>query len=507
MSLADNKRIARNTIILYIRMVVLMLVTLYVSRILLKAMGVVDYGIYNVIAGFVNVFTILTGSISVAISRFITFELGKKDSSNNVKTVFCTAVNVQLVMILIVLLLSETLGLWLVNHKLVIPTERLLSANYLYQYCIISFCITLFSSIYLAAVIAYEKMSAFAYIGILDAVLKLLAAFFISNVAYDKLPMYGICLVLVSLSIQLAYYLYCKFNLKDCTYQWILDKSKLKEILKYSGWTYIGASGAILKDQGGNILINIYYGPVMNASRGISMQVYSAVSSFADNFMTAIKPQIIKSYASGDYERMMLLISKGSRFGFFLLFIISCPIFINAEYILELWLKTVPDSSVLFVRLCIIYALSESISSPLVTGVSASVNIRNYQLLVGGIQFLNFPIVLVSYELGAPVYCVFIVAIVLSQVCLYARLYILKTMININVKDFIKSTVAKIILVLLCVCAFLTPAFALRDNSFLSLFFNSSYCVFVAGLLIFLLGTYKDERITLQNKVFSIIKR
>lgn len=502
----NNKVIVKNTIMLYIRMIFLMVITLYISRIVLNSIGVVDYGIYNVVAGFVNLFGIITGSITVAISRFITFELGK-DGNRGVNAVFSTSINVQIIIIVIVILLAESIGLWFVNTKLVIPADRISSANYLYHFTVLSFCVSLFSVPYNAAIIAYEKMSAFAYIGIIDAVLKLLSAFLISIASIDKLAVYGFFLLVSSVVVQIIYYLYCRLKLDGCVYHFHINRNLLNEMLSYSGWTYIGASGAILRDQGGNILINLFFGPVLNATRGISMQVQSAVTSFSENFMTAIKPQIIKNYASGNIERMQSLISKGSRYSFYLLFVLSLPIFLNTEYILKIWLHEVPEQSVLFVRLSILFALSESVSSPLVTGASASGNIRNYQLIVGGLQILNFPIVYICYKIGFPVYTVFLVAIFISQICLFARLLVLRSLINLSVSSFLKETYMRIICVLLICSLYALFLFNYVEVEIGSLLLTSALSIIGTSVIIYLLGLSISEKEIIRSKLFDFLNK
>lgn len=487
-------------------MIFLMVITLYISRIVLNSIGVVDYGIYNVVAGFVNLFGIITGSITVAISRFITFELGK-DGNRGVNAVFSTSINVQIIIIIVIVLLAESIGLWFVNTKLVIPADRISSANYLYHFTVLSFCVSLFSVPYNAAIIAYEKMSAFAYIGIMDAILKLLSASLISMAPSDKLASYGCFLFVTSMIVQIIYYIYCKKKMDCCTYHFSVDRNLLKKMLSYSGWTYIGASGAILRDQGGNILINIFFGPVLNATRGISMQVQSAVTSFSENFMTAIKPQIIKNYASGNIDRMQSLISKGSRYSFYLLFILSLPIFLNTEYILRLWLHEIPEQSVLFVRLSILFALSESISSPLVTGASASGNIRNYQLIVGGLQILNFPIVYILYKIGCPVHTVFLVAICISQICLFARLFVLKNLINLSVPSFLKETYFRIILVLFVCAVYSYMLFIYTKVELGSFIVISILSILGTATIIYLFGLNRPEKEMIKSKIFLYLKK
>lgn len=503
---ASNKRLAKNTLFLYIRMLFLMIVTFYTSRVVLNALGVEDFGIYNAVAGFVAMFNLLSASITVAITRFITFELGKT-KDQKLDRVFSSSVNVQLIMITIVVVIAETLGLWFLNTKMVIPQERMVAANYVYQATILTLAVNLFNIPYNAAIIAHEKMSAFAYIGIIDAVLKLFTAFALLYSTLDKLTVYAILTLIVSILVRSIYTIYCKRNFPECTYHFIFDREILKKMFSYAGWTYIGTSGALLRDQGGIILINLFFGPVINAARGISVQVQSAVNNFAQNFMTAINPQITKSYAAGDIEHMKYLISKGTRFGYYLVLLLSLPILFNTEYILQIWLKIVPAQTVDFVRLSIIFVLSESISNPLITAASASGKIRNYQLLVGGIQFANFPITWILFKLGYPSVSVLIVAILLSQCCFLGRLYILRGMISLSSRKFLRNSYMPILLV--TVISIIIPSLvAYRIGpTFWGLVFSTLLCLSSASASIYYIGLTKAEKQFVLTKTKKLIHR
>ena len=275
----------------------------------------------------------------------------------------------------------------------------------------------------------------------------------------------------------------------------------------YSGWTYIGASSALLRDAGGNILINIFYGPIANAARGIGVQVQSAVNQFSSNFMTALNPQIIKSYATGDYKYVNFLLFNGSRFSFYVMLLFALPILFNTQYILLLWLKQVPEYTVWFVRLALIFSLSEAISNPLITAASANGRIKKYQLLVGGIQSLNFPISLIALYFGFPPYSVFMVAIVLSQFCLLGRLYILKTMINLPVLSFIKKVYLRIIIV--TIISSISP-FILQtcmEEKFLDFLISVIISIISVGLSIYYIGVNKEERDTILNYAYKLKKK
>lgn len=442
----NNKRIAKNTLLLYFRMLFMMVVSLYTSRVILNALGVEDFGIYNVVGGVVAMFSVISGSLSAAISRFITFELGRGDQSK-LNKIFSASVTIQLLLSLIIVALIESVGVWFLNAKMTTPTERITAANWVLQFSIVTFVINLISVPYNAAIIAHEKMSAFAYISILEAVGKLAIAFLIMQSPIDRLIYYAILMCAVAALVQFTYGHYCRKHFSECIYHFHWDKKILKQIFSFAGWNFIGSSSAILRDQGGNIVINLFYGPAVNAARGIAVQVNTAVAGFVNNFMTALNPQITKSYASGEREYMMTLIYQGARLSFYMLLFLSLPVLVNTHYILVLWLKLIPEHTVSFVQLTLIFAMCESISYPLITAMLATGNIRNYQLVVGGLQLFNLPISYILLRLGFMPESVLVVAIVISQLCLLARLIMLRTMINLSFWQFTRKVYLNVIAV------------------------------------------------------------
>lgn len=500
---SNNKRIAKNTLLLYFRMLLTMAVSLYTSRVVLQTLGVEDYGIYNVVGGVVAMFSLLSGSMSSAISRFITFELGR-NNIDKLKKVFSSAVTIQIGIALIIIVLAETIGLWFLNNKMIIPAERLIAANWVYQFSILTFAINLISIPYNAAIIAHEKMSAFAYISILEVTGKLIVAFTITISPIDKLIYYGCLLMLIAIIIRMVYGYYCKRHFTECTYQFIFDKSLLKQMFGFAGWNFIGSSSAILRDQGGNIVINMFCGPVVNAAQGIAIQVSHAIQGFVTNFMTALNPQITKSYAAGDHDYMMTLIFQGARLSFYMLLILSLPVIINAHYILELWLGIVPEHTVLFVQLILIFSMSESISNPLITAMQATGNIRNYQLIVGGLQMMNLPISYLCLKIGFIPESIIIIAIIISQCCFASRLILLKKMIHLPVILFLKKVYFNVIVVSLI--AILIPY--LMHHYILSNFFlfiiNSIICLISTIIAIYTIGCNREERNFINSKVIII---
>lgn len=495
---ANNKRIAKNTLLLYFRMLLLMAVSLYTSRVVLNALGVEDFGIYNVVGGVVAMFTVISGSLSAAISRFITFELGKSNE-NNLKKTFSAAVTIQLFLSLAIVILLETLGVWFLNFKMTIPADRLTAANWVLQFSIVTFVINLISVPYNATIIAHERMSAFAYISIFEAVGKLIIAFLIMVSPIDRLVFYAILMCAVAVSVRLMYERYCKKHFSECTYHFLWDKELLQRMFGFAGWNFIGSSAGVLRTQGINILLNIYFDPIVNAARGIAVQVNNAVSSFSTNFLMAVNPQIIKSYSQQDTERAYMLVMYGARFSFLLLSVISLPIISETEYILTLWLKIVPDYSVVFVRLALILTIVEAISLPLVTLQQATGKIRNYQIVVGTLHMVNFPISFIFLHFGFNPEIVYLIAIGLAFISLYARLYMLKQVIDISIMKFNKDVVFRSITVALLMILSLLMVEGHIHNFFANVIFSLLVAVFWSIIV----GLKKQEFIYVYSKMIK----
>ena len=499
----NNKRIAKNTLLLYFRMLLTMAISLYTSRVVLHVLGIEDFGIYNVVGGVVAMFSVISGSLSAAISRFITYELGKGDKEKLVR-IFSSSITIQLGLGLVIIILAEVIGVWFLNEKMSIPENRMYAANWVFQLSILTFVINLISVPYNAAIIAHEKMSAFAYISILEVVAKLIVVYMLLLSPIDKLIFYAILMASVALIIRFVYGFYCKRNFEECTYHFILDKELLKKMFGFAGWNFIGASSAVLRDQGGNIVINLFCGPAVNAARGIAYQVNNAISGFVNNFMTALNPQITKSYAAGEKEYMMTLIYQGARLSFYILLILSLPVIVNAHYILTLWLKIVPEHTTLFVQLVLIFAMSESISNPLITAMLATGKIRNYQIIVGGLQMMNLPISYVLLRYGCIPETVLIVAICISQCCLAARLYMLRGMIGLSVREYLSKVYFNVLAVTVlsavipCILSYYLSETLLN---FIIICVVSVICTFT---VIYFVGCNRKERQFILSKVTAI---
>lgn len=500
----NNKRIAKNTLLLYIRMLLLMVISLYTSRVVLNALGIDDYGIYNVVGGVVAMFSVISGSLSASISRYITYELGK-GCKESIHRVFCTSVNVQFILIGVVLFLMETIGVWFLNHKMVIPLQSMVAANWVFQFSIITFCFNLWSVPYNATIIAHEKMSAFAYISIFDAVAKLIIAFAITIISKDKLIYYGLLVLIVSIIQRLLYTTYCRKNFEECKYKFYIDRSTTKEMFGFAGWNFIGASAVVLRDQGGNILLNIFFGPVVNAARGIAMSVNSAVYGFVSNFMVALNPQITKSYASDNHDYMFSIAFQGARISFYILLILVLPIIMTTPFLLHLWLGIVPELASNFVRLVLIFTMSESLASPLITIMLATGNIRNYQILVGGIQLLNLPLCYLGLKFGMPPETVFVVAIFTSVLSEFARLVMLKRMVGLSIRKFLYKVYFNVLVVALLsaiVPILVSMQFQnLEMISFVWICFVSISCTVAT---IYFVGCDKNDRLVIRTNVINL---
>lgn len=497
---SDNKRVAKNTLILYFRMLFMMLIGLYTSRINLQSLGVEDYGIYNVVGGVVAMFYIVNGSITASIGRFLTFELGT-GNIEKLKKVFSTSLTIQIGISLIIVFLAETIGLWFLNNKIVIPQARIYAANWVYQFSILTFIQGMISMPYNASIVAHEKMSAFAWITIFDAIAKLLLAWLTFIAPMDKLIFYGAFIVLIAFTQQMIYTIYCVRNFEECKYKFTIDKELFKNMFGFAGWNFIGASSAILRDAGGNIVINLFNGPTVNAARAIAGSINNAVLGFANSFMTAINPQITKAYASKDHEKMMGLIYKGAKFSFFLLLILGLPVIMNTEYLINLWLGQVPDHTVLFVQLTIFYAMGESISNPLITAMLATGKIRNYQIIVGGLQMLNLPISYICLRNGCIPETVVIVAIIISQFCFAARICMLKSMINLKIRSYLRYIYFRIILTLIIAAIIPFIVKNCLDKSFLDFLITALISFCSACLSILYIGCNRNERYYIYSNI------
>ena len=503
---SNNKRIAKNTAVLYVRMIVMMVISFYTSRVMLNALGVEDYGINNVVGGLVAMFSIISSSLSSSVSRFITFGLGKGDIQHLKKT-FSTAINIHIILAFVVILAIETVGVWFLNNKMNIEANRMNAANWVLHCSTITFAIGLLSVPYNAAIIAHEKMSTFAYMTIFDAVAKLAIVFGIKYYGGDKLILLAILNIIPIAISQIIYWQYSKHKFEECTYELGWDKKITKEIGGFAVWNFIGCTAGLMKDQGVNIAINIFTGATINAARGIAMQVNGIISKFIGNFTIALNPQIIKDYAAGNLERMHKLIFTGTRFSYFLFMFLAIPIFFEVENILYIWLGQIPAHTVSFTRLVLILTLCEIISYTLITAQNATGKIKNYQLVVGSILLMNFPISYLMLYWGFAPESTLVVAIIISQVCLVARLFFLRTSIKLHITKFIKEVYLKAILVTVLSASTPFVCYWFIEPSTIRFFIVCGVSIITSMLCIYYVGCNTEEHKTIIRNLLKIKNR
>ena len=497
----NNKRIAKNTLLLYFRMFIITVVSLYTSRVVLNKLGISDYGIYNLVGGIVTMLSFLNSAMVAASQRFISYELGLNDI-RRLKNVFSTSVNIHIFIALIAFVLAETIGLWFVNTQLNIETERMVAANWVYQCSILTFMINVISVPYNSCIVAHEKMSAFAYISVLEVILKLVIVFLLSFSSFDKLIVYSVLVLLVSVLIRFCYTIYCKRNFEECIYRLSFDKYLFKKMLSFAGWSVIGNLGFSFKDQVSNVILNIFYGTTLNAARGIGIQVSSIVKTFANNFTMALNPQITKQYAAGNLEGSMNLVYVGSRYTFYLLTLISIPVIINVDYILELWLGTVPEYTSYFLILSLILGLLYAISKTVTIALQATGNIKIFQIGISLLMLSELPIAYLLLRFGYPPYSVMYPSLLTYTIAIFFRFYLIKHMISIySFKYYIyKVLIPCFFIFILCwVISYNISLFF--DTNFISLILTTFISIIVVVLVVFIVGMNKSERLFIIKNV------
>lgn len=499
----SNKIIAKNTLLLYVRMFLTMTVSLYTSRVVLNTLGVEDYGLYNVTGGIIAMVSFLNTAMSSATQRYITFALGKGDKKQ-LSVVFSTSVQIHMAISVLVLILGETIGLWFVLNKLVVPEGREVAAMWVYQCSILASLISIISVPYNADIIANERMAAFAYISIIEVILKLLIVFVLTIISADKLISYAILVVCVQILIRFVYVRYCSRHFDESKYKHIVDKLLLREMASFAGWSFFGNFASVLYGQGVNILLNVFYGPVVNAARGIAVQVQTAIQQFASSFQVAVNPQITKSYATGDLERMQCLIFKSSRFSFFLLFLLILPIILETNFLLTIWLKNVPNNAVIFTQIMLLIVLLNPFASPITIANQATGKIKLYQIVVGCTLMSIIPLSYIALKFGAPAYSVFIVHFIMETFAQFLRMFMMRKLIDLSLWQYMKNVYFPV---------FVTVAFSMILPILVHLQFVEGWLrfitvvlvsVFSVGLTTLFIGLTKSERRFIFNKILRI---
>lgn len=503
---SNSNRLLKNTLFLYLRTFVTLAIGLFTSRVILNTLGILDYGTYNVVGGFVAMFSIVGGSLVSATQRFLNYELGRNSESKTYE-VFGAAMGIHIVLAVILLLLFESFGLWFLNNKMVFPNGRMDAVNWVFQCSIFTFLVNILSSPYNAAIIAHERMSAFAYISLLDVSLKLAIVYLLCISPVDKLVMYAVLLCLEALFIRLIYDMYCVRNFSETKFHVSRDKALYREMVGFSSMTFLGQFANVLSNQGVNILLNMFFGVAVNAARGITVQVNNAVIKFVTDFTTALNPQITKRYASGNVDSMVSLCYRGSKLSYFLFLFFAIPIFFKTPLILELWLKVFPTDAVIFIRLTMLTSLCTVLSTPLVTAILATGNVKKMCLWIGIVHLLVLPICYLVLLMGGAPYTVYFVAFIIDCFLLFLRLLILCKLINRSPRKFLTDVLLRIILVssLCFIWGYII------SNLFATNFFGLmcfSFATFVANVIfIYCFGMISYERQLIKSYIATKLKK
>jgi O-antigen/teichoic acid export membrane protein len=495
METSSNKRIVKNTAFLYARMLMVLGVSLYTARLVLEALGAEDFGLYNVVGGIVGLFTIINGALSGGSSRFITFELGTGDKAALRKT-FSASFAIHGFIAIIIFILAETVGLWYVNTCLVVPEGRLTAANWVYQFSIIGTMLSITQVPYGAMIIAQERMNIYAWVGIAEAVFKLFLIYLLLHVqSVDRLIFYSLLMCLWSICLQVYYRFYCVRNFTESKLMIVKEKVIYKKMLAFSLWDLVGNFCVTGNSQGINLLLNYFFGVVVNAARGVAFQVEGALTMFSHNFMTAVRPQIVKLFAEGNFKKMLSLMVESSKYSYFLLYIVVLPVFLEADYILAIWLKEVPEHTSLFLRCILLNSLIRSFATPVVQAVHATGNIKWLNLYAGGTSvLLTLPLIYFAYRSGYPAEVAFYIVCIVSIICNYLELFVLKKEIPFNI---LKYTLHVYSIGFLITGLSIVPIYCLYqllESSFYRLLIVCVADLFLVGLSVFFIGISPSDR-------------
>lgn len=503
-SSANNRRIAKNTIFLYIRSLVVIVIGLYTSRLVLNVLGINNYGIYNVVGGIVALLSIVTSSLSSAISRFLTVEMGKGDIQRLCK-VFCTSVNIQLVMSLVIWALAELLGVWLLNNKLSIAPERMYAANWVFQFSIFSFIVNLVSVPYNAAIIAHERMKAFAYVSILEVSLTLAMTFCVYMSPFDKLISYAMLMLLVSFIIRFVYGFYCRRNFEECRYSFSFDRKLFKEMSKFAGWSFVASTLYTFNTQGVNIISNIFFGVRVNAARGIASQVDSKTRTLVNNFTTAVKPQIMKSYSTGNKNYTTSLICTGTKYSYFLMLFFAVPFFFEAEELLKLWLGQYPSLSPNFVKLAMCISLISTLGELLYTYVLAIGRLKTYVIMECIITCCVFPLSYIMFSHGYPPETAYILFALAYFILIFVRLLYLMRLEEFPVRKYLMEVL--LIIIPTTIAALIFPAILTVYHINFGVIGQTIICMSSVAFAVYTIGMKRTEKITLHRNIIQAIYR
>ncbi|AGA80596.1 hypothetical protein [Echinicola vietnamensis] len=501
---SKNTRIAKNSLSLYLRMLITMGVSLYTARVVLQTLGVSDYGLNTVVGGVVTMFSFLSGTMASATQRFLNYEQGTEDD-NSLRKVFSTSLYIHYLIALVVLVLAETAGLWFLNTRLNIPEGRMVAANWVYQFSILSFVLTVVNVPYNAAIIANERMTAFAYISVIDVVLKLLIVYLLQLFMVDKLILYGFLTFCVTFAVRMAVRWYSRKNFEECRVGVSKDETFFKKMMGFSGWTMMSSVSVVLRNQGIAVVLNMFFGTVVNAAQGISNQINTVVTTFARNFTQAVNPQIVKQYAAGDLTGMKKLLVTSVKMSFFLILLISLPIFIEAPFILKLWLGEVPEHTVVFVRLVMVRALIESYANPVATAQAATGKVRNYHITLSVIGLMNLPISYVMLMMGYEPESTLVVAILLSALISFIRVSFLRKSIGFKFRDFLTGVLLPSVVVIILAVPIPGYLYYVMPANVVNFIIKVLCACATVLAAVYLVGLSKQERNFINNIVIKKI--
>ena len=497
---ANNKRIAKNTLMLYIRMLLVMAVTLYTSRVVLNSLGIEDYGIYNVIGGMTIMFGFFQSSLSNATQRYLNVALGKNDK-NEASHIFSLSQLIYFCFSILVFIIAEIIGLWLIYNKLTIPPNRIAAAIWVFHTTVISLFFTINGIVYNSALIANENMKVYAYLGVLEAILKLIIAYILLSSSIDRLKLYSVLYMLVTIFIQAFYAIICLTKYAESRFKFYWNTKLFREIFNFACWNGIGTATYALNQQGINILYNLFFGPIINAANGIATQVNGAVTKFSLNFYTAVQPQIVKSYASGEYNYFRLLIFNSSRYSFYLMSILSIPLILKIDYILQIWLGTVPDNTNIFAIWTLIYGLINTLTNPFWMAIQAIGHLKKYVLIGSFIFLLAFPLSYIAFKSKMPAITALQILTLIRLIYLFATIIITNSYIKISIIDYFKSTTYPVIKVSSISIIILYYINRFIPQSFIGMLSIILISTIVQFIFIWLLGSTKSEKEFIYKKV------
>jgi len=493
-------RIAKNTLMLYVRQIVIMLVNLYTLRVVLVTLGVEDFGIYNVAGGIVVLFTFLNGAMTGTTQRFLNFALGQNDTEQ-VRNVYSASLVIHAAIAVVLIVLAQTVGLWFFHTWLNIPSERHVAAFAVYQFSLMTAVIGILQVPYRATIIAYERMSFFAVLSIIEAVLRLGVVFILPVIMFDRLTIYAFLISITAIIILFIYKIYCNKTFETARFRYCKERQLFRQLLGFSGWSAFGSFSTMGRDQGVNILINIFHGVSLNAALGIAMQVNAAIYQFVRNFQTAFNPQITKSYAAKNYDYLMRLILSTAKLSFFLMFFFVLPLYINADFVLRIWLVNVPEYAVTFTQLMLVSSLPIVITGPLWMAIQATGDVKNYQLIASCFLFANLPLSLLFLWLGFDPMWILTTRIILTVLFLFWLIFFVNGRIKLSIKDFFCEVIIPIFIVAGGASFVTVLSHGLFVGDWARLIASCVVSTVSIGCLIYWIGLNKKERVLFRNYV------